>query len=97
MQTYINKYKELRTPVVYIGLGNETDNEILYEDGSYLDLRLADRSYYSSLNAQGDIVAMSIFNLEKDSELNAILGIFRTIFVCLVLTGAALYFSSDAN
>ena len=40
---------------------------------------------------------MSIFNLEKDSELNAILGIFRTIFVCLVLTGAALLFSSDAN
>lgn len=40
---------------------------------------------------------MSILNLEKDSQLNAILSLFRTIFVCIVLTGAALYFSSDAN
>ena len=40
---------------------------------------------------------MSILNLENDAKLNAILSIFRTIFVCIVLTVAALLFSSDAN
>ena len=64
---------------------------------SYLNLRKSDRQYYSHLDESGEIAIMSILNLEKDSELNAILSLFRTIFVCFVLTAAALYFSSDAN
>ena len=40
---------------------------------------------------------IAIFDITYDNDLNAILGIVRTIFVCSVLTVGALFFSKDAN
>ena len=36
-------------------------------------------------------------DIREDTKLNAILGILRTIFVCVVLTAGAMYFSKDSN
>ena len=38
-----------------------------------------------------------IYDQRLDNKTDAYLGIIRTIFVCVVLTAAALYFSKDAN
>jgi len=40
---------------------------------------------------------MSAFDQRSDNKLNAMLSIFRTIFVSIVLTLGTLYFSKDAN
>lgn len=39
----------------------------------------------------------SIWSTEKQSDLTSLLGIFRTIYVCLVLTIASIFFTNDAN
>lgn len=40
---------------------------------------------------------MAIFDLRSVVKLNAGLGIARTIFICIVLAGGAIFFSKDAN
>lgn len=40
---------------------------------------------------------MAAFNQKSDNNLNAILSIIRTLFVSVVLTVGALYFSKDSN
>ena len=39
----------------------------------------------------------SIFDLRPNTKLDAGLGICRTIFICFVLAGGALFFSKDTN
>jgi len=41
--------------------------------------------------------ALAIMDIKADEDLNAILGILRTLFVCVILTAGAMYFSKDAN
>lgn len=40
---------------------------------------------------------VAVFDLRKTSKLNAGLGIARTVFICVVLAGGAIFFSKDAN
>ena len=40
---------------------------------------------------------VSVFDLRATSRLNAGLGIARTVFICIVLAGGAIFFSKDAN
>lgn len=40
---------------------------------------------------------MAAFSQKSDNNLNAILSIIRTLFVSVVLTVGALYFSKDSN
>ena len=37
------------------------------------------------------------YSTQKSAILNAILSIFRTLFVCIVLSAASFYFINDAN
>ncbi len=40
---------------------------------------------------------VAVFDLRAISQLNAGLGIARTVFICIVLAGGAIFFSKDAN
>jgi hypothetical protein len=40
---------------------------------------------------------LSIWSTKKEGNLTSILGIMRTIYVCVVLTIASIYFTNDAN
>lgn len=53
------------------------------------------RYYY--VDTVNNITLQSTFSIKADSELNAGLGIVRTIFVCFVLTISSIYFSKDTN
>jgi len=45
----------------------------------------------------GSYYVVAYFDQSKESDLNGYLGIGRTIFVCIVLTASAMFFSRDAN
>ena len=45
----------------------------------------------------GDYYIIAYYNNEKKANINAILSILRTIFVCVVLAFAAILFSKDAS
>lgn len=38
-----------------------------------------------------------MYSVRKNNVLDAIFSLFRTLFVCIVLTAGALYFSQDAT
>ena len=44
-----------------------------------------------------DYYILAQFNKKKNANLSAILSILRTIFVCVMLAGAAIIFSKDAT
>lgn len=46
---------------------------------------------------ENDYYILAQFNKKKNANLSAILSIFRTLFVCFVLAGAAIIFSKDAT
>ena len=82
--------KGLRNPLIY--LNYKLVDYYKSTTVNYEDLRQDERNYFSY-----DDNAIAIYDKRYDTTLNAILSIFRTIFVCLVLTIGALYFSKDAN
>lgn len=45
----------------------------------------------------GDQIISSIYDDVENANLNAFFSISRTVFVCIVLTTAALYFTQDAT
>lgn len=47
--------------------------------------------------ATDDFDSVAIFDLREETRLSAGLNIAKTIFVCIVLTLGAIYFTKDAN
>ena len=61
----------------------QINGEDLYKSSiDHNSLRNTEKIYYSYNNT----AAISVFDLREDNQLNSILGIIRTIFVCGVLT-----------
>ena len=46
---------------------------------------------------KGDFYLIAYYNNKRKANINAILSILRTIFVCVVLAFAAILFSKDAS
>lgn len=66
-----------------------------YETSTNPDkLRIVEKEFVT-LNNNDSFVA--VFDLRTTSKLNAGLGIARTVFICVVLAGGAIFFSKDAN
>lgn len=47
------------------------------------------------MQVDGNVVVYSAADISKDNITNAILSIFRTIFVCMIMAGSAIVFSKD--
>lgn len=107
---YIETHSQTRVKLVYIKLANVTDKEADTEDeiltyGSQDSLNhlrgYEQKSVTMPLDSEnlgnGQMYIIAYFDQSKDYDLNGWLGIGRTIFVCLVLTLSALFFSKDAN
>lgn len=89
--TYIDYHKDDIRPMVYLTWTNRTGTFEWKEGIDYNDLRY-NEIYFSSA---GDITA--IFDTRYDSKMSSLLNIMKTIFICIVLTLGALYFSKDAE
>lgn len=47
--------------------------------------------------SEGDYAILAVFDISKDFDLNSYLNIGRTVFVCIILSASAIFFSKDAN
>lgn len=78
-------------PVVYLEYTDKTGTFTWESDSSYTSLRYNEIYFASSTNV------ISIFDLRYDTKLTSLLNIFMTIFVCIVLTLGAIYFTKDSE
>ena len=92
-KNYRDAHIGIRNSMITLVVGDET----LYSSVSEDSLRDTEKQYYNIPSSSGATLAYSCFDQRDDTHLNAILGIGRTLFVTLVLTAAALYFSKDSN
>ncbi|EGR34816.1 hypothetical protein IMG5_001570 [Ichthyophthirius multifiliis] len=95
---YINFHKDTRTPILYLEL--KTIKKIYTEPNVNIQaLRNDDKSIYSINNQSNDsiIEGFVIIDVREDNQLNAILSIIRTIFVSIVLSSGAIFFSRDVD
>ncbi|OMJ82155.1 hypothetical protein SteCoe_17232 [Stentor coeruleus] len=88
---YIEYHKNDLRPLVYLSWTNATGDYEWNGDINYNDLRYNEIFYYSYKNI------ISIFDLRYDSKLISFLNIFKTLFICVVLTLGALFFTKDAE
>jgi len=91
---YITYHTGIRDPIVVLSISKTNIPLSLINEDS---LRDSEKQYYNIPDQYGNTAAYAVFDLRADTKLNSILGISRTIFVTLVLTAAALFFSKDAN
>ena len=68
-----------------------------YDDRHNLRNEEMKRYYYENVVDSKTNIFQSTFSVKADVELDAFFGIIRTIFVCVVLTMASIYFSKDTN
>ncbi|OMJ85874.1 hypothetical protein SteCoe_12716 [Stentor coeruleus] len=80
-------------PILHLSYktGDGISHTVSSNDTKYYDLRYNEIYYTSSGNL------ISIFDLRYDVRLTSLLNIFRTIFICIVLTLGALFFSKDSE
>ncbi|CAK60438.1 unnamed protein product (macronuclear) [Paramecium tetraurelia] len=78
---------------------NYSQNHNWFQETSYkLDqYRQSDKQYYAAVNSNNILVTCSVADLVEYNKTNAILSIFQTIFVCIVLAGSAVLFNKDVN
>ena len=88
---YISFHKKDIRPLVYLSWKNQTDDYKWESDTKYNNLRYNEIYYY----AKGDFV--SIFDIRYDSKLTSLLNIFKTLFICVILTLGALFFTKDSE
>ena len=93
LDNYISQHISIRNPLVILNVYTDSPLSLVTEDS----LRDSEKQYYNIIDSSGNTNAYAVFDLRADTHLNSILGISRTIFVTLVLTAAALFFSKDAN
>ena len=60
-------------------------------------MRTDDVNIVQANNSDNTTIFTTYFSMEAENQATAILGIGRTIFVCVVLSIASIYFSNDAT
>ncbi|CAD8076816.1 unnamed protein product [Paramecium sonneborni] len=61
------------------------------------EYRQSDKQYYASVDTNDILITCSVADLVEYNKTNAILSIFQTIFVCIVLASSAVLFNKDVN
>jgi len=87
---YVEEQRKIRTPIILLNAEG-----VIWQDDSVNpdDLRTSEKEIVSA--KEGDYV--SIYDLRKNTKLQAALSICITIFVCFILASGALLFSKEAN
>ena len=64
--------------------------------GAFDELRSDEYSSASYIASNG-FEFQALWSIKKENDIQAILSISRTVFVCIVLTISSIFFSDDAN
>ena len=91
MDSYVSEHEDLRTPLLSLSV---YDMSWLKLDQDLTKLRSTE---FELAVAGSDKQLAAIFDLRPNTRLDAGLGMCRTIFICIILTGGALFFSKDTN
>ena len=91
-QEYIDKHKDLRTPLVLLVTYEEK-----WEKGDGYNIFGLRESSYEQASISENPNLMAIFDMTSDSQYEAGLGIARTCFISVVLTVGALLFGNIAD
>jgi class 3 adenylate cyclase len=92
-QQYIAYHEDDAYPLIYISYEDMKSETYEWDtDTKTEDLRFAEKYYASS-----DYEAVAVFDIRYENRVTSGLNICRTVFVCIVLTLGAIYFTKDAN
>ncbi|CAD8045835.1 unnamed protein product [Paramecium sonneborni] len=61
------------------------------------EYRFSDKQYYAAVDENDQLITCSVGDLVEYNQTNAILSIFQTIFVCIVLASSAILFNKNVN
>ncbi|CAD8132326.1 unnamed protein product [Paramecium pentaurelia] len=78
---------------------NYSQNHNWFQETNYAidEYRQSDKQYYAAIDSNDILVTCSVADLVEYNKINAILSIFQTIFVCIVLAASAVLFNKDVN
>lgn len=106
MANYVDKNSGHNFPLVYMQIPNYTISEYgssanqtiqwQSETQDIADFR-TDEISTSIIIAENGVEFISVWSVLEESNVQSILSIFRTVFVCLVLSIASYFFTNDAN
>jgi class 3 adenylate cyclase len=92
-QEFIVYHEDSTYPIIYLAYDDKNSNEFKWESNTHHgDLRFNEKHY-----AETDYNLVAVFDLRAETQLSALLNILRTIFVCVVLTLGAVYFTKDST
>ena len=91
--SYLNEYVAIDTPIIFLRT-DRTQLDYDHHSTNPDNLRIVEKELVTISNNDNFV---SVFDLRATSRLNAGLGIARTVFICIVLAGGAIFFSKDAN
>lgn len=88
---FIDYHKSSSRPLIYFEYTDLKGNHMWNGSEGYSDYRL-----YEVYSASSDNVT-AVFETTLDSNLNSVLGITKTVYICLILSLAGLIFYRDAD
>lgn len=95
-EKFIKETKSIKYPTVYLEVGGVVQYESKSTD--YNDLRATEKSAYQyTSKTDKDVDFLVVLSLRYNSRAEGIIGICRTLFVCIVLGIGSIFFTSDAN
>lgn len=91
---YISYYEGSTEPLAYV---YSPRLDLTYQMISPDDLRDDEQEITAVTSEKYSQDFLAVVDIREKTQLNAVINITRTIFVCIVLTMAAFYFTKDAN
>lgn len=92
-QEFIVYHEDSTYPLIYLAYDDKNSNEFKWEaDTHHEDLRFNEKYY-----AETDYNLVAVFDIRAETQLSALLNILRTLFVSVVLSLGAIYFTKDST
>jgi hypothetical protein len=89
--TYVSEHKDLWTPLITV---QAYDKSWIKDNFKLSSLRSND---YDLAAAGEDNALAALFDIRPNNKIDAGLSLLRTVFICFVLAGGALFFSRDTQ
>lgn len=103
VEEMFDNFHSIEPKARYIALVDESNSATIFSVGSISDvesLRTSDQTYYTASNTLDSgktYTVLAGFDSSKTSLYNGILGILRTLFVCVILASSTILLSNDAE
>ena len=90
---YVDLQDGLENPLIYLQAANK---DLWQQEPDVTELRLDEYETYKETAADGSEF-LTVWSLRFQTQLESVLNLCRTIFICILLSIASIYFTKDAN